>query len=62
MRDHRDLVLEDLAADLHAAQRERDSYRELLNLTLTQLNEALAREHRRTVALSLMREQDRRAA
>ncbi len=63
MRDHRDLVIEDLAADLHRVERERDSFRELLSLTLNQLHDALARQHTRHLfRLPLIVDENRRAA
>ena len=52
MRDYRDLVIEDLSADLHEAHRERDSYRELLAMTLVQLHDALAQGRQRRATVS----------
>ena len=60
VRDHRDLVIEDLAADEAAASAERDAYRLLLILALEQLHQQGAINQRQQATIVRDRETHRR--
>ncbi len=60
VRDHRDLVIEDLVADEAAASAERDAYRLLLILALEQLHQQGAINQRQQATIVRDREAHRR--